>query len=950
MGSSAIRIIKIIGTTGPTGLTGSIGPSGATGTGSGKTGPTGATAVYIQSISYDNNDNPILIASDGTRYTISGLTGPTGTTGNVIGVTLGNKYDILKSIVGGTLNLYGLSFTGVLSSSISNGTIVVTPTDQSADITISGDSLTSKLIYAKNTSEISSTRIDALFNELSFASPGVSHTSTFLDSSFNVGQIPSIPQENLSAYINGYSQVSPYISGIDPERGIYIDATKASIFTIETPIGIAGFSLNNAIYETGDIVSITLFISGSELWSFPSNVYFEDKPESTYFGCGINIMNMTSNNKGASWFATVSDRGYGVTGCDDYDMLGSCCYNDDEGNFECDDYRTKGFCNRVNGTFRPATTCAESCGITLNSFCCSEGRCVENISEDECELFGGKFYVSNILSCDTSLGGNNMQRLCYDKCQDPVVCCKNGVCLGEMTKPICEEIFGGRAVQGTCETVDCCKEIPFYGACCKTNSCREDYIYNCKIENDEVFMGHGTQCVNSTTCCQAEQPYEGICCYYYGGCIGTDRLTCESSGGSFHEGQTDCQICRWCIEGDPRCTVQPPCPDGSDNSVPPCNNTCPDGSPIRPSWPPCPGPPSYECVLPIWSLERVCVQCPDGAACSLSECPENCGTDIIVTPPGGVSPPITIPPGGGFGGGGDPPPGGGGQPPGGGGQPPSQCPTTCEGCICPKFPINGWMFDGEPVPIIDPTTSQTECWCMITRRDPKVDEIMGQSECLTPEELGWQNLDNDEYGSPPDKIRACCYGLPDQGPLSGAVRCNPRACYCNAARREQLGLPNEWDGIACCDKAPCDGEASSPCTKCIPILRVKAEPSQPGSTTNVCVYNLLCKPKAQDPNKTNEEEIAAGICPCASTPSGCLCIQEASACGDPEPILGIDCRWGPSGVNTCEYNEFDWGSSTLVPDFSWLIDPNTGICNLYWCGSYPSPCFDSTYLPCSGES
>jgi hypothetical protein len=664
----------------------------------------------------------------------------------------------------------------------------------------------------------------------------------------------------------------------------------------------------------------------------------------------MNIMNITSNDKGASWFATITDRGYGVTGCDDYDMLGSCCYNDDEGNFECDDYRTKGFCNRVNGTFRPATTCAESCGITLNSFCCSEGRCVSDISEDECELFGGKFYVSDTLSCDIAQGGNNLQRLCYDKCQDPVVCCRNGVCLGEMTKPICEEIYGGRAVEGTCDTVDCCREIPFYGACCKTDSCRETFIYDCKIENDEVFMGHGTQCVNENTCCQASQPFEGICCYWYGGCIGTDRLTCESSGGSFHEGQTDCEICQWCLEGDPRCGVRPPCPSGSDNPVPPCYNTCPDGSPIQEGWPPCPGPASYTCVRPYLSVEQICVQCPSGSACPYASCPEECGTEPIVTPPPVGPPMTTIPPGGGFGGGGPDDPDGGGGPPGGGETGSTGCPTTCAGCICPKFPINGWMFDGEPTPIIDPQTGQTQCWCMITRRDPNVVEIQGDSICPIDPDLDWKSLDSQESGEPPRMIRACCYGLEGQGPLSGAVQCNPKGCYCNAARREQLGLPNEWDGMACCDKPPCDGDSANPCTKCIPILRSKADNSGSPSSPAGCIYTLLCKPKSQVPGLTNEEKISQGICPCATTGSGCVCVSQSSACGEPETIIGIDCDWGPSGIYSCDYNEFDWQQSSLVPDFSWLIDPNTGICNLYWCGSYPSPCFDSTYLPCNGES
>jgi hypothetical protein len=993
MGSSAIRKTLILAITGPSGPVGATGNRGATGTGSGKTGNTGESSAYILNINTDSNSNPIIILSNGDQFTITGLTGPTGIVGNLGGQTFPSGYNLLKTYTGGTLTIYGVSFAGVLSHEINNETILVKVEDQpQTNLTVSSTNSPPRVAYASSSSEIKSSRISSADNIFSFGGYTQANSqSTFLDSDFIVASIPPIPRESLSDVVDNYSEISDYIVGADATKGIYLDVTKSSVFVLNTPIGIAGFSLNTALYDVGDIVSFTMFVNGNNIWSLPANVYFEDKPESTYFGCGMNIMNIMTPDKGENWYATITERGYGVTGCDDLDAIGSCCYTDSEGNFECDDYVNKGSCDVLRGIFKAFTTCASSCGTTLNRLCCSEGNCVTDISEDECEYFGGKFYItSEELYCDINVygGTGNMERICYDPCSDPVVCCKNGVCLGEMTKQICEKIYRGRAVQGTCDQVNCCKEIPFYGACCKTNSngnttCEQKFIYDCKVENDEVFMGDGTYCVDDNTCCQAGQTFEGICCIFNGQCVGSDRFTCETLlTGEFHEGQSSCDICE-----TTRCWERGTCPPPVTCESPPCGPP-----PCNPDDPECTNL-AHRCIyaqrgfyaIPVGCIEYTtdqvgnggCSQDPPVCECeSFAEGGGNIGCWTIPRRGTGPTRPV-IPPGGGGGGGGGGDDDGGGEPPPP--PPPSSLCTDCGGCHCPDFPINGWMFNGTPVPIQNPNgpSGEVRCFCQNRGRDPNVEQIIGDSSCPVPSDIDWEDL-NGVAGEAPDYISACCWrGISggtgpappppgssgpsgSSGPIYNAWRCTARQCYCDALGQKLRGESYySWEDVACCNEPPCNPCGSPVCTQCLPVLRVKK------TSTGSCNYTGYCKPKLQLSSGDNgsSDPQAQGVCDCASSPvNSCICLSQSSVCSDPIQIDladvlcfsgNIECVGAPISLD-CGFNPFDYSSTSPLigppegNNTQWLKGPN-GKCINYLCDDWGGPCYDPKYVPCYDE-
>ena len=889
MGSSSIRRTILEGLTGPVGPRGPTGPRGATGETTGFTGDTGPIGYYITSIDYDSNGNPILNLNNPNTppIKITGLTGATGYTENLGGITLGSNYFLLQSFTGGTLNIYGLSFAGLFSTNIIDGAIIVNVADQIYDITVKTGATSDRLAYATSNAEISSTRLkienlsDIVFSE----SEGISASSTFLDSSFNVAIIPPIPQENFNFAKTNYQTLSPFIIGVDDKRGIYLNLTRSSVFVINTPIGIAGFSLGTELFQDDDTVSLTMFVNGSEIWSFPSNVYFENKPDSTYFGCGMNIMHISTNDRGKSWIAIVTDKGYGVTGCNDFDSLGSCCYTDPDGNFECDDYVTKGFCDRVNGLFRSTTTCADACGTTFSTFCCSEGRCLSDIGEDECEYFGGKYYAipRPNLSCSSfPASGDNTQRLCYDKCQNPVVCCKNGVCLGEMTSIVCREVYGGRGVTGTCETVDCCKEIPFYGACCKildngTSTCREDYIYNCKPQLNESFMGNNSRCVNETTCCSAGQTYEGICCIFNGGCIGTDRASCDLLSGEFHEGEFSCEICE-----ETNCWERGTCPPPPGCPNPPC--VPPPPPPCQPNDPECTVP-AHRCVyerrgfysVPVGCIEYRVLSGGNGSCEDQCECePQGGNPGCWVFPPrtGGTTPRPTVvtPIGGGGGGGGGRPPrdddedGGDGRgpilgsPSGGATNPPTTS-TSCDlntimgprgwtlpiddpeykeplcqalpygspdggfdpdvlGCKCPSYPINGWMFNAG----CTKSGPNGGCVCKRGGRDPAVLALYPG----LPDDFG-HGATSDQYPS----------GI-----------CEDKFGWEEIRQGRTPGKGPPPDEIACCCSAP---------------------PPDPGAPLiqecrNCCAYACHCKPFFEERNPCEDYKCCVD-CECGVPPA-----------------------------------------------------------------------------------
>jgi len=514
MSSSSIGSI-IIGTTGPTGPTGAVGPIGPTGTGTGKTGSVGQTGAYISNIrSYGNNVD--FISNTGLLFRVYPVKGDTGYTGGAFGENIGNGLSFFAYIQGSTLSVRGLTFTGYVSGEITGDSILIVPLDVSYGVYLSNGITQNRVVYTKTDKEINSSKIvyGKTYGEFYFSSTqGITQTSLSTFSSIQ-GNIIDIPSGN---------------------TGIILGLTKGSIYRIETPLGISGFTLDSSSYNDNELISATLFIKGNALTAFPANVYFEDTPYSSIFGCGTNVMNIMTIDKGQNWYATIMDRGYGVTYCPGFETLGSCCYVDVDGDYDCVEYYTKQQCDGKYGTFSPLKSCSSSCGPV--STCCSNGNCVENIEKEDCEYFGGKYYLG--ITCigieDDNL--SNEFRLCYRDSLEATSCCTGGTCISNVTFSICKDYYNGTPLIGNCCDLNCNAVPPraLFGACCNysTNSCEQKSPADCLAEGG-IFFGDGTTCGPSgVNCCFDAVEATGSCCVNG---ICSENSTSSTCSGTFFVG------------------------------------------------------------------------------------------------------------------------------------------------------------------------------------------------------------------------------------------------------------------------------------------------------------------------------------------------------------------------------------------------------------------------------
>lgn len=475
MGTSSIGFI-VLGQTGPTGPIGETGPRGATGTGTGKTGSTGSTGSYITVV--DSYSDPLFLGtSDSISYQISQVKGPTGYTGTIFGSNAGIGLSLYSSASGYTLTVRGLTFIGNLQGQVTGNSILITPLDVSYGVTLASTVKDSTLIYAKTDNILDSTRISygKTYGDLSFSNiTGITANSTYLHTKTNITEI---------------------FGG----NNVILGITNSGIYKIHTPIGLSGFSLNSSNYNENELISVTLFIEGNGFSQFPSNVYFGDSAYSSHFGCGTNILNLMSPDKGTNWYATIIERGYGVTKCNQIDGIGSCCYSEGVTS-TCKEYVTQEWCNEKSGTFNLFTPCDSACGAT--AICCSNGNCVSGVSESECIYFGGKYYIG--ITCDKIDYGDqsNTIRQCYRSDLESTVCCTGGQCIPDVTYKICQDYYHG---------------VPFTGACCELN---------CNSIPPRKIVG--PCCIQSSQQCLELTPTE---CSATGGIFYGDGLTC---------GQIDC--------------------------------------------------------------------------------------------------------------------------------------------------------------------------------------------------------------------------------------------------------------------------------------------------------------------------------------------------------------------------------------------------------------------------
>jgi len=516
----------IKGETGSTGNTGSIGPTGSIGA-TGITGPTGASGAYVIRGRYDDLGALVLVLSNGVEIPISGLTGVSAQyEGVVTGENIGNGIHIFSS----TPSIYGTTsgLTFAFRSITGDGNIRV---NRNGDMIVIGGTAEIKqlsegatsgggLVHLTNTNAFSGTTSgDQLNIEVSgltrdiFDFFGGAGTADF---AITTPRNPSglTGRGAILTERNNIQSFGPNEAFNGP--GITLDISKGSIFKLMTPIGING--ITGYSKTIGEVTSFTAFVDGNSFWKLPNNLYFEEGDD--YFSCGIDVVNFTniavSKEEEDKWYVTFASKGYDTDGCSGSGSFGSCCYTE-EGQRKCQDFVDQRTCNDdLGGVFRPFTSCEEACDVE-GDVCCSNGICLEFVSQEECDFYHGTFWTG--VSCGTyPQEGSNEERFCYDPCLDKLACCKDGLCLGEYSKIQCEEFLGGFSVAPppgspeACGYVDCCSGINYVGACCRENGTCEDATNSTDCTLPDIFQGHGSRCAEVSCCVEEEPPVLGFCC------------------------------------------------------------------------------------------------------------------------------------------------------------------------------------------------------------------------------------------------------------------------------------------------------------------------------------------------------------------------------------------------------------------------------------------------------
>jgi len=632
---------------GPTGLPGLTGNTGAAGTGgTGATGYTGATGTYVFSGSTDGN-NLILVLSDGKEIIIENLKGPTGElaiAGGISGASATHR-SIFKEVTDGiTFYFRGLSAEGNLHVYQTDSVVGI-----SGDIINKAGATADGMIrnrfsyISAGAAGVSADSSGLTFDNLGtvqFGYPGGA-TGFAYDPEEIVVRIPSMP-----LYSTGQNPIIYGITGGELDVwdsgptagdgvGILLDVRQGSVFQVETPTGIRGFTgdffdkVNNTPVEA---FNFTMMLGGYDIWDWPKNVFFED--DELYFSCGWDIINFLTNDGGETWKANITVRGYGVDDCLGSHGLGSCCYLDGDNEINCIDYISENDCiekespfgDGAGGAWNQLATCANACGVTGSGVCCSEGGdwgdfnesaiCLENIGANECDVFGGTYWT-HIYYREDTLGrmipldgdGENPEPItcdinlnqfvdpiipytnlleswdypvdggwpCLNPCEVPIACCKDGECIGDS--------FGNGP-----------QIPPISWAMCK-------FVYGGKPILNRACNDPSGDFV-TPDCCDFTI-YVGACCLS-DSCTVTSNFICDSNSGVFMGPDTVCYGLN--------------AVDCCNNPIGACchtleENVCTPGS-------------EDECIYPnIWmgpgtACEDGCPGVPAGACCTGSTCQE----------------------------------------------------------------------------------------------------------------------------------------------------------------------------------------------------------------------------------------------------------------------------------------------------------------------------------------
>lgn len=515
------------------GAAGSIGPTGPTGanqTVPGPTGPTGINSNYITLVNVTPTGQVEFTLSDGTVVSPGIFKGATGIYAGITATTIGTGIPVLKGVCGGiTLEFYNFRSGGVLGVTYSSfDNLKFTILEQNIGGGISASTENNRIVYFKQRNYVMSTDLapqranssirvgnnDYGYINFGTESSGRNVVTDIRDTLFTLGPIER--GERIVTTDTFFDQGSP--------EGITLDVSRATVYQLITPIGIKGFKYD-AIPD-GQVMSVTLFIDGEDVWNFPSDVVFDEASKPIFYP-GMNILHMWRTNEDDKWRAHFTARGFGINEAINPGLRGSCCYFDVDDEKHCEDYVTQTYCDERDGTFEPMVPCTKNkCIIdaaqkTYDGVCCSEGRCISDIDPNFCQAINGQF-ISGITCGDVGIfpdndaqnyttynsdGSVNVKSgLCYNNCKDTsVYCCKDGECLGQLTEEYCKYL-GGKTVRNvnSCSEAKCCDLVSAPGACCIPEengySCQEVQTpYECNTTLNGIYMGKNTNC-DTTKC------------------------------------------------------------------------------------------------------------------------------------------------------------------------------------------------------------------------------------------------------------------------------------------------------------------------------------------------------------------------------------------------------------------------------------------------------------------
>ena len=643
---------------------GSVGPTGSTGptqTIPGPTGPIGVDSTYITQVNVDSSGQVEFTLSDGTVVSPGIFKGVTGIYAGLTATSIGSGIPVLKGVCGGiTLEFYNFRTGGVLGVSYSSAdNLKFTILEQNTGGGISASTQNNRIVYFKQRNYIMSTDLsperatsanrvgDTDYGYINFGneSGGRNVVADIRDTLLTIGPIER--GERIVSTDTFFDQGST--------EGITLDISRATVYQLITPIGIKAFKYDPI--PDGQVMSVTLFVDGEDVWNFPSDVVFDEESKPIFFP-GMNILHMWKTNEDDNWRAHFTARGFGINQAINPGLKGSCCYFDVDDEKHCEDYVTQTYCDEREGTFEAMVPCTKNKCIvdtnqkTYDGVCCSEGRCISEIDPNFCQAINGQF-ISGITCGEIGLFPDNnadnfttynldgsvnvLSGLCYNYCKDTsVYCCKDGECLGQLTEEYCKYL-GGKTIKNvnSCIEAKCCDLINAPGSCCIPDEngyrCQDVQTpYECNTTLNGIYMGKNTNCESTRCDCNSvlktcykcsSLPVDGQCncqqvsvnlqpgdtCENYNSFDNAFYFTTESQCNDFCE-PVDCYRC-----SSSNCVDKQLCGQCTTNSSAFQTGTCDDS--------PCATKKCYK------SCNQTTCQCPFISVLADQECPQTYPND-----------------------------------------------------------------------------------------------------------------------------------------------------------------------------------------------------------------------------------------------------------------------------------------------------------------------------------